>query len=310
MASLERASLVFLDPDNGIGKATERHATLTEIASVRGDRRAVVLIKFPPRTEKHRQQIEAYHGSLLTDARALSVTTLCTSVSVTVLNKNGIKQAVPRARWFTLIDADAQLIGRAEEFADKLRQIEKCKADVIHGIGSMTASSEKPAGAVLRLMGVLERALRAITPDQSTPFHKQVETHAKQFSDIAGISDARRVRNAVAHGETVSDTRAEEAQEVLRQALLEISPRCPDRMRVAIREALALPGVVGASIRASKSADAHPISQATNARAQEGRIANICPECGHQFKGYGFDGIDAHWRARHEAVMPYKQAWL
>jgi hypothetical protein len=29
--------------------------------------------------------------------------------------------------------------------------------------------------------------------------------------------------------------------------------------------------------------------------------AKICPECGHEFKGNGFDGIDAHWRANHEA---------
>jgi hypothetical protein len=201
------------------------------------------------------------------------------------------------------------LIGRAEQFAAKLRRIENCKADVVHGIGSMATSTEKPAGAVLRLMGVLERALRAITPDQSAPFHKQVEMYATQLSDVAGISDARRVRNAVAHGETVSDSRAEEAQEVLRQALREISPHCPDRMRVAIRETLALPGVVGASVRAGESATGHAISQTTSAGDQHGRIANICPECGHQFKGHGFDGIDAHWRARHEAVMPYKQAW-
>jgi hypothetical protein len=35
----------------------------------------------------------------------------------------------------------------------------------------------------------------------------------------------------------------------------------------------------------------------------------ICPECGHEFKGNGFDGIDAHWRAKHENVMPYEKAW-
>ena len=34
-----------------------------------------------------------------------------------------------------------------------------------------------------------------------------------------------------------------------------------------------------------------------------------CPECGHQFRGNGFDGIDAHWRANHEGIMPYSQAW-
>jgi hypothetical protein len=38
-------------------------------------------------------------------------------------------------------------------------------------------------------------------------------------------------------------------------------------------------------------------------------VDRVCPECGHQFRGYGFDGIDAHWRAAHESVMPYKEAW-
>jgi hypothetical protein len=37
--------------------------------------------------------------------------------------------------------------------------------------------------------------------------------------------------------------------------------------------------------------------------------ANVCPECGHQFRGNGFDGIDAHWRANHEHRMPYRVAW-
>lgn len=39
------------------------------------------------------------------------------------------------------------------------------------------------------------------------------------------------------------------------------------------------------------------------------RLQQVCPECGHRFRGRGFDGIDAHWRARHEDVMPYEKAW-
>ena len=35
----------------------------------------------------------------------------------------------------------------------------------------------------------------------------------------------------------------------------------------------------------------------------------VCPECGYRFRGKGWDGIDAHWRAKHEAVMPYEKAW-
>ena len=35
----------------------------------------------------------------------------------------------------------------------------------------------------------------------------------------------------------------------------------------------------------------------------------VFPECGHVFKGNGWDGIDAHWRAKHEDFMPYDEAW-
>ncbi len=35
----------------------------------------------------------------------------------------------------------------------------------------------------------------------------------------------------------------------------------------------------------------------------------VCPECPHIFKGNGWDGIDAHWKSKHEHIMPYKEAW-
>ena len=35
----------------------------------------------------------------------------------------------------------------------------------------------------------------------------------------------------------------------------------------------------------------------------------VCPECGYHFRGRGWDGIDAHWRARHESIMSYSEAW-
>jgi hypothetical protein len=34
-----------------------------------------------------------------------------------------------------------------------------------------------------------------------------------------------------------------------------------------------------------------------------------CPECPHVFRGNGWDGIDAHWKAHHENIMPYSEAW-
>jgi hypothetical protein len=38
-------------------------------------------------------------------------------------------------------------------------------------------------------------------------------------------------------------------------------------------------------------------------------MKKVCPECDHEFRGNGFDGIDAHWKANHESVMPYQEAW-
>lgn len=35
----------------------------------------------------------------------------------------------------------------------------------------------------------------------------------------------------------------------------------------------------------------------------------ICPICSHVFKGKGWDAIDAHWRAKHEDIMPYEMYW-
>ncbi len=35
----------------------------------------------------------------------------------------------------------------------------------------------------------------------------------------------------------------------------------------------------------------------------------VCPECGHVFSTHGWDGIDAHWRANHEHVISYEDAW-
>ena len=38
----------------------------------------------------------------------------------------------------------------------------------------------------------------------------------------------------------------------------------------------------------------------------------VCPLCGQEFNknGYGFGGLDAHWRANHEDFIPYDKARL
>lgn len=43
--------------------------------------------------------------------------------------------------------------------------------------------------------------------------------------------------------------------------------------------------------------------------SEQAREPKVCPECGHVFKGNGWDGIDAHWKSKHDAVMPYAEAW-
>jgi len=39
------------------------------------------------------------------------------------------------------------------------------------------------------------------------------------------------------------------------------------------------------------------------------KIGKVCPECGHEFQGNGWDGIDGHWRSKHTDIMSYEQAW-
>ena len=44
-------------------------------------------------------------------------------------------------------------------------------------------------------------------------------------------------------------------------------------------------------------------------KAEKTVAAKICPICQHVFQGNGWDGIDAHWKAKHENEMPYRDAW-
>ena len=58
--------------------------------------------------------------------------------------------------------------------------------------------------------------------------------------------------------------------------------------------------------------DAHrdKFSDVAPARDQTKTIKKMCPECDHLFKGNGFEGIDRHWRAKHEDdIMPFEKAW-
>lgn len=41
---------------------------------------------------------------------------------------------------------------------------------------------------------------------------------------------------------------------------------------------------------------------------QKPNIEKACPECGQPFAAGTWGGIDAHWRSRHEHIMPYEKA--
>ena len=44
-------------------------------------------------------------------------------------------------------------------------------------------------------------------------------------------------------------------------------------------------------------------------KVENAKLRKVCPECSHVFQGNGWDGIDSHWRSKHEHIMPYSDAW-
>ena len=45
----------------------------------------------------------------------------------------------------------------------------------------------------------------------------------------------------------------------------------------------------------------------TTPKEDNGR--KVCPECSHVFLSGTWGGIDGHWRAHHESIMSYEEAW-
>lgn len=127
--SLERADLVLLDPDNGIG-TTRRHATLSEISSVRRPGRSIIVIKFPGR-EEFASQLKKHHNQLKDGTGTVDLFTVMTRVSVSLNGRS--KMRVPRFRWFTVIDTDGLLIDRALAYVKNLNEIEGVQAEVVLG---------------------------------------------------------------------------------------------------------------------------------------------------------------------------------
>ncbi|KWV57994.1 hypothetical protein AS026_30605 [Rhizobium altiplani] len=112
--ALEGADIVFLDPDNGVGAESSKHATFSEIRLLRRPGRAVVFITFPSKGKKHDEQLNQLHERLRTETDAREIATLRTNVSVP--RGDGSPYLVQRQRWFTVVDYSTELIARAEAF--------------------------------------------------------------------------------------------------------------------------------------------------------------------------------------------------
>lgn len=125
-SALDGADIVFLDPDNGIGGETEKHATFSEIRLLRKPGRAIVFITFPGRSIKHDALLQQLHERLAVETDADNIVTLRTNVSVP--RAVGSSSYVQRQRWFTIVDPDAELIARAQDFAVALTSIPRVRA--------------------------------------------------------------------------------------------------------------------------------------------------------------------------------------
>ena len=108
-----------------MGRQTSKHATLEEIAALRRRGRAVVFITFPGRTP-HNLLVRRRHDELHREAGAGPVLTLLTNVSVPAGPGGG--RVVQRQRWFTIVDADETIAGRARGFAEALDHMPRVSA--------------------------------------------------------------------------------------------------------------------------------------------------------------------------------------
>jgi hypothetical protein len=127
-SALKGADIVFLDPDNGIGAETKKHATFSEIQLLRKPGRAIVFITFPGRSMKHDALLRQLHERLAVKTGAENIVTLRTNVSAP--RAKGSSSYVQRQRWFTVIDPDAELTARAQAFAAALASIPRVRAEL------------------------------------------------------------------------------------------------------------------------------------------------------------------------------------
>ena len=122
-STLDGANIVFLDPDNGIGAATRKPATVTEIRLLPKPGRAIVCISFPGRNLKNDVLLRACMIGRPARSMPKRGDTPHQCFGALLLSSY-----VQRQRWFTVVDADAHLIARARIFGDALTSIPRVKA--------------------------------------------------------------------------------------------------------------------------------------------------------------------------------------
>lgn len=139
-ADLGKADLLFLDPDNGLGASTKKHATTSEISRLRRPGRSIAFITFPGRHTKHEDILIDLHQRLTDDTGTGPnwMLTLRTSVSTPSRVPGTF---IPRARWFTVIDANPNIIKRAAGFAAALNEVPRVIAQIDRPIHSPSAES-------------------------------------------------------------------------------------------------------------------------------------------------------------------------
>jgi hypothetical protein len=123
---LDKANIIFIDPDNGLGKKSRKHATLSEVQLLRRVGRAIIFITFPGRTLPDDVLVQKLHERLRNETGAKTIITLRTNVSVPSVKRLGY--FVQRQRWLTVIDPDQELVSRAHRYVDALRSIPRVRA--------------------------------------------------------------------------------------------------------------------------------------------------------------------------------------
>jgi hypothetical protein len=107
VGAMADADIVFLDPDNGLGRGASKHVRIDDLIELRRENRALSIIKFPGRHKSHQDQISDLHRKLEKAGlhKPLTVNTCVRTARVP-----------PRHRFFTIVGGDDTIRARAEDF--------------------------------------------------------------------------------------------------------------------------------------------------------------------------------------------------